>query len=430
MVTGETFDLSVMNPVREGYTLVGWRVLNAGEDVPVLTASVNTVNGKQDVTYSYATNAVITVTGDLQLEAVWSLNETAAVTETAGGIDLSKYMNSSTGNPYPMHWDNCTWSAWTLCKAYTGISLPGWGDAKYWYARAQKAGFKTGSAPAVNSLVCFDNHVGFVSAVSEDGQYAYIQEGNWGGTYHEGWWPAFSDRHSLKLYGYIYLGEYEPNAEILVPDPEEIEKQAEEQQNQSEDIDYTDPVSSEEPEVTPTPEPTATAEPTATPEHTAEPTPEHTAEPTPTPTPEHTAESTPTPTPEQSAEPTPADTPESTATPEVTAEPEESPAETAVPEETAQPTPEPTALETEVPEETAGSEETAVPEETVETPEPAVEVTPAPEESVDPYEAEKAGCTEPSWWNDADHICVVPEPTEEPVVIENSEQPVSEEAVE
>ena len=430
VVTGETFDLSVMNPVRKGYTLIGWRVLNAGEDTPVLTASVNTVNGKQDVTYSYATDAVITVTGDLQLEAVWSMNETAAVTETADGVDLSKYMNSSTGNPYPLHWDNCTWSAWTLCKAYTGISLPGWGDAKYWYARAQKAGFKTGSAPSVNSIVCFDNHVGFVSAVSEDGQYAYIQEGNWGGTYHEGWWPAFSDRHSLKLYGYIYLGNYEPNAEILVPDPEEIEKQAEEQQNQSEDIDYNDPVSSEEPEVTPTPEPTATAEPTATPEHTAEPTPEQTAEPTPTPTPEHTAEPTPTPTPEQTAEPTPADTPESTATPEVTAEPEESPAEAAVPEETAQPTPEPTALETEVPEETAGSEETAVPEETVETPEPVVEETPAPEESVDPYEAEKAACTEPSWWNDADHVCVVPEPTEEPVVIENSEQPVSEEAVE
>ena len=441
VVTGETFDLSVMNPVREGYTLVGWRVLNAGEGIPLLTASVNTVNGKQDVTYSYAPDTVITVTGDLQLEAVWSLNDTAFVSETAGSVDLTKYMNSSAGNPYPLHWDNCTWSAWTLCKAYTGISLPGWGDAKYWYARAQKAGFKTGSAPAVNSIVCFDNHVGFISAVSEDGQYAYIQEGNWGGTYHEGWWPAYSDRHSLKLYGYIYLGEYEPNAEILVPDAEEIEKQVQEQEEESQDIDYNDPVSSEEPVITPTPEPTA--EPTAAPEHTAEPTPtvtpehteeamptptatpEHTAEPTPTATPEHTAEPTPTPTnentaepiPEQSAEPTV--TPESTATPEVTAEPAEIPAETAVPEETAQPTPEPTALETEMPEETAAAEETAVPSE------PAPVESP-PVEEVDIYAEAKAACTEPSWWNDVDHVCVVPEPTEEPVVVETSEQPVNE----
>ena len=108
-------------------------------------------------------------------------------------------------NPYWGSWTNCVWSAWQLALQYTGIALPSFGAAGNWYSNAQAMGYTVSSVPAANSIVCWSNHVGYVTAVSEDGQSVYIVEGGYCGTYHEGWFPAYVPRGWQALYGYIYL---------------------------------------------------------------------------------------------------------------------------------------------------------------------------------------------------------------------------------
>ena len=124
--------------------------------------------------------------------------------DTGPESDAPSYPDSQY-NPYPGGLNNCTWTVWYLANQALGVRLPNWGDAGNWYRRAGISGYATGSTPAVNSIIVYDHHVGFVTAVSEDGSSIYIKEGNFSGKYHEGWWPVASSRHGQQVYGYIYL---------------------------------------------------------------------------------------------------------------------------------------------------------------------------------------------------------------------------------
>ena len=109
-------------------------------------------------------------------------------------------------NPYPGSISsNCTYAVWALANQALGVRLPNWGDAGNWYRRAGISGYPTGQKPASYSIVVWDHHVGFVTAVSEDGTMMYVKEGNASGRYREAWWPVASSRHGQSLYGFIYL---------------------------------------------------------------------------------------------------------------------------------------------------------------------------------------------------------------------------------
>ena len=109
-------------------------------------------------------------------------------------------------NPYPGSISsNCTYAVWALANQALGVRLPNWGDAGNWFRRAGISGYPTGQKPAAYSIVVWDHHVGFVTAVSEDGTMMYVKEGNSDGRYREGWWPVAAGRHGQKLYGFIYL---------------------------------------------------------------------------------------------------------------------------------------------------------------------------------------------------------------------------------
>ncbi len=126
------------------------------------------------------------------------------------------------GNPFYGGWSNCTWSAWQLVYESTGIALPRLGNAGEWAANAVAYGYYVSSIPAANSIIVWSGHVGYVTAVSEDGASVYVQEGGFSGGYHEGWYTAYSPRFGQALLGYIYLsGEvpaqyYKPN-EVITP---------------------------------------------------------------------------------------------------------------------------------------------------------------------------------------------------------------------
>ena len=124
-------------------------------------------------------------------------------------------------NPYPGSVSsNCTYAVWALANEALGLRLPNWGDAGNWYRRAGISGYPTGQTPAPYSIIVWDHHVGFVTAVNEDGTMIYIKEGNFNGRYHEGWWPVASSRHGQKLYGYIYLTDNHGTA--ILPDTVEV----------------------------------------------------------------------------------------------------------------------------------------------------------------------------------------------------------------
>lgn len=200
---GKTISLSPIHPVEDGYTLVGWRLVDSESDEENTgSESLGVVDGSGNtgvVHYDYDPDAVVTVEGDMNLKAVFVSNDLLSFGNTWTSSVSAAF------NPYPGNTNNCTWTAWQLVYETMGIRLPAWGDAGYWLIRAKAAGFTVSSEPAENSLVVFSNHVGFVTDVSEDGQMVYIREGNYSGTYHEGWWPAYGNRHGQKRYGYIWL---------------------------------------------------------------------------------------------------------------------------------------------------------------------------------------------------------------------------------
>ena len=106
-------------------------------------------------------------------------------------------------NPYSGGWGNCTWGAWQLAHDIAGVSLPSWGNAGTWLWSAQSSGYATGSEPRANSIVVMSNHVAFVTGVS--GDQIYVKEGNFAGSYHEGWCPGYGSVYGQAIIGYIYL---------------------------------------------------------------------------------------------------------------------------------------------------------------------------------------------------------------------------------
>ena len=97
-------------------------------------------------------------------------------------------------NPYGGGDGNCTYTAWRLAYANTGIQLPGWGNAGTWYNSARNAGFTVSTVPRAKSIAVWSGgpngygHVAYVTEVS--GDQIYIQEGGYNGAYHEGWGSA------------------------------------------------------------------------------------------------------------------------------------------------------------------------------------------------------------------------------------------------
>ena len=108
-------------------------------------------------------------------------------------------------NPYFGGYSNCTWSAWQIAYETTGIALPEFGRAGNWMNAAASMGYTVSNVPMPDSIVVWSGHVGYVSAVSEDGSMVYVREGGYCGGYHEGWFPAYCPRSYQALYGYIYL---------------------------------------------------------------------------------------------------------------------------------------------------------------------------------------------------------------------------------
>ncbi len=107
-------------------------------------------------------------------------------------------------NPYYGGWSNCTWSAWELANAYTGVSMPNFGNASGWAYTASSYGYGTGSTPVAGSIAVYSNHVAYVAAVSADGSSVYIMEGGVNGGYYERWVSAWGTG-SQSLQSYIYL---------------------------------------------------------------------------------------------------------------------------------------------------------------------------------------------------------------------------------
>ena len=133
------------------------------------------------------------------------LNDYDPGADTGPESDAPFYYESKY-NPYPgTISSNCTFAVWAIANQTLGVRLPNWGDAGNWYRRAGISGYVTGETPAANSIIVWDHHVGYVTAVSEDGTMLYIREGNFGKKYHEGWWPVSNSRNGMKLYGYVYL---------------------------------------------------------------------------------------------------------------------------------------------------------------------------------------------------------------------------------
>lgn len=107
------------------------------------------------------------------------------VVSLANGIVLVSHTEEVFANPYRegyeadnVYYSNCTYYAWELAKQYTGIQLPPWSDAVYWYDQAKTAGYSVGTSPQANSIIVYSGgkvknkygklcgHVGFVSAVN------------------------------------------------------------------------------------------------------------------------------------------------------------------------------------------------------------------------------------------------------------------------
>ena len=129
------------------------------------------------------------------------------------------YSATAAGNPYPLHYTyeneeiaNCTYVVWQQVYDRLGIALPSWGNATYWYSKANGT-YATGSEPRVNSIVCYSGslgHVAYVTAVNGN-QITVIENGHWNGTYASS--LSTSTRSGVvgakwgenTLQGYIYL---------------------------------------------------------------------------------------------------------------------------------------------------------------------------------------------------------------------------------
>lgn len=141
------------------------------------------------------------IEAERQAQLIAAQEAAAAQSYTTTASATPQYGGGS--NPYSGGWGNCTWGAWQLAHDIAGVSLPGWGNAGTWLWSAQSSGYATGSEPRVNSIVVMSNHVAFVTGVS--GDQIYVKEGNFAGSYHEGWCPGYGSVYGQVIIGYIYL---------------------------------------------------------------------------------------------------------------------------------------------------------------------------------------------------------------------------------
>lgn len=121
-------------------------------------------------------------------------------------------------NPYGKYQDlygvttvRCTWYAWEQAYKYTGVALPGLGNAQNWYANAKKQGYSVGREAKARSIVVWASedgygHVGYV--VSVDGDTMITNEGGIVTTVNEGIEDGIRrDIQAENLIGFIYLDE-------------------------------------------------------------------------------------------------------------------------------------------------------------------------------------------------------------------------------
>lgn len=126
-----------------------------------------------------------------------------------GGENGRKTYGTSSYNPYPFGWANCTYGAWEAVYENTGIKLPAWGDAHNWYGRAAAAGYEVGSEPRVGAIVVYEGgpegygHVAYIDEMDEYGN-AHIIEGGYDSHYHSQW-GVEATLSSLRIIGYIYV---------------------------------------------------------------------------------------------------------------------------------------------------------------------------------------------------------------------------------
>ena len=109
------------------------------------------------------------------------------------------------GNPYRGGWSNCTWGAWQLVYANSGVKLPNFHNAYSWLTYAKAAGYSTGGTPKVGAVAVYKRHVAYVAKISDDGSMVYIKEGGHNGKYNERWVSATAGIPTQFLRGYIYI---------------------------------------------------------------------------------------------------------------------------------------------------------------------------------------------------------------------------------
>ena len=109
------------------------------------------------------------------------------------------------GNPYYGGYSNCTWTAWELAYAATGVAMPNFGNAGNWINAASWNGFRTGREPAPNSIIVWSGHVAFVASVDYAAGTVYVKEGGYLGHYNERVVSAYAGSGGRALLGYIYL---------------------------------------------------------------------------------------------------------------------------------------------------------------------------------------------------------------------------------
>ena len=156
---------------------------------------------------------VLTIIIIILLIAVCPTSFNAQKTDIANdgiSIDLAE-----TGNPYDRYatdpngyWANCTYWAWQYAFEYDGITLPTWGDGRYWYSGASST-YPCDKTPSSHSIMCTGSgkygHVAYVTDYNNATGQVYIKQGGWRNSSDgrdERWVSAFPS----DLQGYIHLG--------------------------------------------------------------------------------------------------------------------------------------------------------------------------------------------------------------------------------
>ncbi len=107
----------------------------------------------------------------------------------------------------------CTYVAWHEAKSRLGIKLTNWGHAGSWVESGRKAGYQTGSTPAVNSIICWSEgvwgHVAYVTEVR--GSTITVIEGGYGKNSYPKAHVRTIEKTGWENGTFIYLGSSTPS---------------------------------------------------------------------------------------------------------------------------------------------------------------------------------------------------------------------------